>query len=66
MIEGSELQRLPLVESLLYKVFPGNTNPKLFRLSHIDVECLRKVSRLSSLTRRGMKCSTPKKPAERL
>lgn len=66
MLEGSELQRIPMAEAPLYKVFPGNISPKLFRSSHIDVDHVREVSRLSSLTRKGMEWSTPKKPAERL
>jgi hypothetical protein len=66
MEEGSELERLPLLEEPLYKVLPGNIIPKYFRSSRMDVDQVRDVSFNSALTRKGMEWSTPKKPAAKL
>ncbi len=66
MEEGSELERLPLLEEPIYKVLPGGTTPKYFRSSRMDVDQVREVSINSSLTRKGMEWSTPKKPAAKL
>lgn len=66
MEEGSDLERLPLLDEPLYKVIPGNFTPKLFRSSRMDVDQVREVAINSSLTRKGMEWSTPKKPALKL
>lgn len=66
MEESNSLERLPQLKEPLYKVLPGNITPKLFRSSHMDVDQVREVSRLSALTRKGMEWTTPKKPSEKL
>jgi hypothetical protein len=66
MEESSELERLPLLEEPLFKVLPGSVTPKLFRSMRMDVDQVREVSFVSSLTQRGMEWSTPKKPALKL
>ncbi|MFD2614641.1 DUF6094 domain-containing protein [Paenibacillus gansuensis] len=66
MEEGSDLERLPMLDEPLYKVLPGNITPKLFRSSRMDVDQVREVSFSSALTRRGMEWTTPKKPAAKL
>lgn len=66
MEEGSALERLPLLDNPLYKVLPGNINPKLFRSSFMDVEQIREVSFNSGLTKKGREWTTPKKPAAKL
>lgn len=65
MEEDSNLERLPLLEEPVYKVYSGSVKPKLFRSSHMDVDHVREVSRNSALTHKGMEWSTPKKPSER-
>ncbi|KRF31676.1 hypothetical protein ASG93_04880 [Paenibacillus sp. Soil787] len=66
MEEGSTLERLPLLETPIYKVPSGNVSPKFFRSSRMDVDQVREVSRLSGLTLKGMEWSTPKQPSEKL
>lgn len=66
MAEGSDLERLPTLEKPLYKVLSGNIAPKLFRSSRMDVDQVREISFSSSLTRKGMEWTTPKKPAAQL
>ncbi|MFE5321536.1 DUF6094 domain-containing protein [Paenibacillus sp. NPDC056579] len=65
MEEESDLLRLPLLDEPVYKVLSGNTTPKLFRSSFMDVDRVREVSRNSLLTQRGMEWTTPRKPSER-
>ncbi|OME78575.1 hypothetical protein BK120_22820 [Paenibacillus sp. FSL A5-0031] len=66
MEEGSNLDKLPLLEEPIYKVHPGNTTPKLFRSSRMDVDKVSEVVLSSTLTKRGMEWSTPRKPALKL
>lgn len=66
MDEGSDLERLPLLDAPMYKVLPGNITPKLFRSNRMDVDFVREVVNASALTKRGMEWSTPKKPALKL
>ncbi|MGU3473088.1 DUF6094 domain-containing protein [Paenibacillus sp. D51F] len=66
MVEGSELERLPLLDEPLYKVLPGNITPKYFRSSRMDVDQVREVSLHSGLTRKGIEWTTPRKPAAKL
>lgn len=66
MQEGSSLERLPMLDEPIYKVLPGNTTPKYFRSSHMDVDQVKEVSLKSTLTERGQEWTTPKKPAARL
>lgn len=65
MEDDSNLERLPLLEEPLYRVYSGNIKLKLFRSSHMDIDQVREVSRSSTLTRKGMDWSTPKRPSER-
>lgn len=60
------LERLPLCEVPLFKVLPGNVNPKYFRSSRMDVDHLAEVVRSSSLTQKGIQWTTPMRPAEKL
>ncbi|KGP77684.1 MULTISPECIES: DUF6094 domain-containing protein [Paenibacillus] len=64
--EDNELERIPFLEQPLYKVKAGNVTLKLFRSSHMDVEQIVKVSLASSLTKKTMDWTTPKKPSEKL
>ncbi|WP_336775093.1 DUF6094 domain-containing protein [Paenibacillus sp. MMO-58] len=64
--EGSDLQRLPLLDDPIYKVSPGNVTPKLFRSNRIDVDQLREIVHHSALHQKGKEWSTPKPPALRL
>ncbi|AGA60099.1 hypothetical protein Theco_4102 (plasmid) [Thermobacillus composti KWC4] len=66
MEEGSELERLPMMEAPVYRVLPGNVTPKYFRSSHMDPDLVREVSKNSTLTKKGMEWSTPRKPAQKL
>lgn len=66
MEEGSELERLPMLDEPLYKVLPGNVLPKYFRSSRMDVDQVREVSFNSGLTQKGMEWTTPKKPTVKL
>lgn len=66
MEEGSDLERLPLLDEPLYKVLPGNIMPKYFRSSRMDVDQVREVSFNSGLTRKGMEWTTPKRPTAKL
>ncbi|MFX3637354.1 MAG: DUF6094 domain-containing protein [Candidatus Pristimantibacillus sp.] len=66
MEDGSDLERLPILEKPIYKIFSGNFNPKLFRSIYMDVDQVCDVSRNSGLTRKGIDWTTPKKPSERL
>lgn len=67
IVEGdSELQRIPNPDTPMYKVFSGNVTPKLFRSIHMDVDQVREISYRSSLTKKAMEWTTPKKPSEKL
>ncbi|MEB9895711.1 DUF6094 domain-containing protein [Bacillus cereus] len=65
MKQGSLLERLPLLDEPIYKVNSGTATPKLFRSRNMDVDQLRDVLVESTLTRKGMEWTTPKKPSER-
>lgn len=60
---AGELPHLPIAEEPIYRVTAGNTTPKYFRSSRLDVDQLRNLSRSSSLVKKTKEWTTPKPPA---